>query len=276
MLRAASIGQKPFAKDGFIRHLPLFLSEHDGVPQPAGHRRRCRSATSIKKIEQPSAAEKAAFYAGCLIDFAYPEMGEAVVKVLNKAGIEVVFPEGQTCCGAPARYSGAYEVAAQNAKDNIEALLARGCELRGLRLPHLHRRAEARLHRTFESLGMTDALPRGPQLWRPRSWTSPPWSGSWWTKAGLTSRTASSLGKFTYHDSCHLKRTLRRRPDAAQAAAAGRLRAHGDVRVRHVLRHGRLLLPQAAGALGADPGAQAGEHQEDRRAPGAHRLSRAA
>ena len=47
------------------------------------------------------------------------------MKILNKAGIEVVFPDEQTCCGAPARYSGAYEVAAQNAKDNIDALLAR-------------------------------------------------------------------------------------------------------------------------------------------------------
>ena len=85
-----------------------------------------------------------AFYAGCLIDFAYPETGEAVVKVLNKAGIEVVFPEEQTCCGAPARFSGAYEVAAGNATANIDALLQDDVTLRGLRLPHLHRRAEAR------------------------------------------------------------------------------------------------------------------------------------
>ena len=69
------------------------------------------------KLEQPKTKQKAAFYAGCLIDFAYPETGEAVVKILNKAGIEVVFPEKQTCCGAPARYSGAYEVAAQNAQN---------------------------------------------------------------------------------------------------------------------------------------------------------------
>ena len=68
------------------------------------------------RIAQPlGLPEKAAFYAGCLIDFAYPEMGEAVVKLLNKAGIQVVFPAEQTCCGAPARYSGAYDVAARNA-----------------------------------------------------------------------------------------------------------------------------------------------------------------
>ena len=34
----------------------------------------------IKKIKQPKCAEKAAFYGGCLVDFAYPEMGESVVK----------------------------------------------------------------------------------------------------------------------------------------------------------------------------------------------------
>jgi L-lactate dehydrogenase complex protein LldF len=70
-------------------------------------------------------------------------MGESLVKILNKAGIEVVFPEGQTCCGAPARYSGAYEVAAQNANDNIKALLAGRCNLCRLGMPDLHRSVEA-------------------------------------------------------------------------------------------------------------------------------------
>ncbi len=91
MLRAASIAQKPFAKDGFIRHLPMFLSdmtEFRSLPTIADEPFRDR----IKKIKQPKCAEKAAFFGGCLVDFAYPEMGESVVKVLNKAGIEVIPP----------------------------------------------------------------------------------------------------------------------------------------------------------------------------------------
>ncbi len=101
MLRAASIAQKPFAKDGFIRHLPMFLSEMTefrSLPAIADEPFRDR----VKKIKQPKCAEKAAFFGGCLVDFSYPEMGESVVKVLNKAGIEVIFPEGQNCCGAQA------------------------------------------------------------------------------------------------------------------------------------------------------------------------------
>ncbi len=134
MLRAASLAQKPFAKDGFIRHLPLFLAdlaESRSLPAIA----EVPFRDTFNTIAQPPAGRKAMFFAGCLIDFAYPEMGDAVVKVLNKAGIQVVFPMGQTCCGAPARYSGAYEVAARNAMDNIKALLAEDVDTSSPRAP---------------------------------------------------------------------------------------------------------------------------------------------
>jgi L-lactate utilization protein LutB len=61
MMRAAYIGQKPFAKDGFIRHLPMFLSnmtENRSLPAIAEVPFRDR----IKQIKQPKCAEKAAFY----------------------------------------------------------------------------------------------------------------------------------------------------------------------------------------------------------------------
>ena len=42
----------------------------------------------------------------CIIDTLYPEIGEAVVSVLENAGVEVAFPRGQTCCGQPAFNAG--------------------------------------------------------------------------------------------------------------------------------------------------------------------------
>ena len=42
----------------------------------------------------------------CIIDTLYPETGEAVVRVLEKAGVNVSFPPGQTCCGQPAFNAG--------------------------------------------------------------------------------------------------------------------------------------------------------------------------
>ena len=38
----------------------------------------------------------------CIIDSLYPDIGEAVVKVLERVGARVEFPAAQTCCGQPA------------------------------------------------------------------------------------------------------------------------------------------------------------------------------
>jgi L-lactate dehydrogenase complex protein LldE len=38
----------------------------------------------------------------CIMDTLYPQTGESVVRVLERAGVKVDFPSGQTCCGQPA------------------------------------------------------------------------------------------------------------------------------------------------------------------------------
>jgi len=206
MLRAASVAQKPFANEGYIRHLPFFLSgtcEFRSLPAIAEKPFRDR----FPKLSQPKSQEKAALYAGCLIDFAYPETGEAVVKVLNKAGIEVVFPEKQTCCGAPARYSGAYEVAAQNAGDNIEALLAEDVKYVVSACPTCTVALKQEFARTFESLAMTEKLARAAEL-SAKVIDFSSLAAKLVAERRLTLKKGADLGKITYHDSCHLKRTL--------------------------------------------------------------------
>ena len=206
MMRAASIGQIPFAKDGFIRHLPMFLSnmtENRSLPAIADVPFRDR----IKKIKQPKCAEKAAFYGGCLIDFAYPEMGEAVVKVLNKAGIEVIFPEGQTCCGAPARYSGAYEVAAQNGSDNIKALLAEDVKYVVSACPTCTVALKHDFAAHLEAVGRTDELPAAKEL-AAKTWDFSTLASMLLEQGRLKLKKGIEPTQFSYHDSCHFKRTL--------------------------------------------------------------------
>lgn len=208
MLRAASVAGKPFSKGSkFIRHLPLFLADlTDGRSLPAIAAKPLRD--TIKKIRQPAGLkERAVFYAGCLIDFAYPEMGEALVRILNKGGIEVVFPDDQTCCGAPARYSGAYEVAAKNAVDNIEALLAERADYVVSACPTCTVALEHEFIATFQSLGQSQNMARAREL------SAKVIDFSTLVKklvdeGRLTLKEGETLGKITYHDSCHLKRTM--------------------------------------------------------------------
>ncbi|HEY2253143.1 MAG TPA: heterodisulfide reductase-related iron-sulfur binding cluster, partial [Planctomycetaceae bacterium] len=35
----------------------------------------------------------------CYIDQFYPQVGMATVEVLERQGVEIDFPEAQTCCG---------------------------------------------------------------------------------------------------------------------------------------------------------------------------------
>ena len=57
-------------------------------------------------MQSQAAPVKASLFVTCIIDQLYPEVGEAVVRVLRRLGVELDFPAGQTCCGQPAFNSG--------------------------------------------------------------------------------------------------------------------------------------------------------------------------
>jgi L-lactate dehydrogenase complex protein LldE len=57
-----------------------------------------------KKFAAPP--RRVALFVTCMVDMLYPEVGMAAVELLERQGIEVVFPEEQTCCGQPAFNAG--------------------------------------------------------------------------------------------------------------------------------------------------------------------------
>lgn len=54
---------------------------------------------------------KVALFIPCYVDLINPEVGVSVVRVLRKLGVEVAYPQGQTCCGQPAFNSGFFDEA---------------------------------------------------------------------------------------------------------------------------------------------------------------------
>jgi L-lactate dehydrogenase complex protein LldE len=137
----------------------------------------------------------------CILDTLYPETGEAVVRVLQKAGASVSYPPGQTCCGQPAFNAGLREQARKMAIQTIRAfepfpgpvVVPSGSCASMIRhsyaelfrddpkwLPH----AQALADRTYEfSEFLVDVL-------------------------GVIDLNAQFNGKLTYHSSCHLLREL--------------------------------------------------------------------
>ena len=67
-------------------------------------------------------SETVQLFITCIVDTLYPETGEAVVRVLNRAGMRVEFPAEQTCCGQPAFNAGMRQQARQMAQFTMQIL----------------------------------------------------------------------------------------------------------------------------------------------------------
>ena len=59
------------------------------------------------------------FYGTCLVDLFFPDAGMAGIQLLESAGVKVIFPEGQTCCGQPAFNCGYWEEARDVARAQV-------------------------------------------------------------------------------------------------------------------------------------------------------------
>jgi L-lactate dehydrogenase complex protein LldE len=56
-------------------------------------------------------ARRVSLFVTCIVDQIFPQVGLAMVRVLEELGYSVDFPEAQTCCGQPAFNSGHWEEA---------------------------------------------------------------------------------------------------------------------------------------------------------------------
>jgi len=59
------------------------------------------------------------FFATCLVDLMYPRAGLAGMQLIDREGVEVIFPQDQTCCGQPAFNSGYREEARRVARSQL-------------------------------------------------------------------------------------------------------------------------------------------------------------
>jgi len=71
-------------------------------------------------IKVSGAKGTAAFFTGCMINYIYPQVGDAVVKLLTSNKFNVIIPAGQHCCGTPAYTSGDVDTAVELSKAVVD------------------------------------------------------------------------------------------------------------------------------------------------------------
>lgn len=62
------------------------------------------------------------FFTGCMINYMYPEIGEALLKILKFMGVSVHIPADQGCCGLPAISAGDGATVEELSRRNLAAL----------------------------------------------------------------------------------------------------------------------------------------------------------
>ncbi|GAB4480769.1 MAG: (Fe-S)-binding protein [Anaerolineales bacterium] len=137
----------------------------------------------------------------CIIDTLYPEIGKAVVKVLNRVGKKVEFPPGQTCCGQPAFNAGLRAQARPIAMHTIKTFERTHGDIV---IPSGSCASMIRHH--YQELFGDDPL------WRERaqSFSSRVYEFTEYLvdRLGIVDLGARFPHKITYHSSCHLLREL--------------------------------------------------------------------
>jgi L-lactate dehydrogenase complex protein LldE len=63
---------------------------------------------------------KISLFVPCFVDMFYPQVGVSMVKIFERLGHEVDFPENQTCCGQPAFNAGYWDEARSVAEKSLE------------------------------------------------------------------------------------------------------------------------------------------------------------
>lgn len=152
----------------------------------------------INTVAAPKA--RVAFYTGCMLNYVYPESGEAIVKILKAHNVEVVIPAKQSCCGTPAFTSGDYQVGRYLAEENVKLLAAgnydgiiTGCASCGAALKHEY--------------GAIIEDPEIKQLWENMSEKVKDIT-EFVVSEGIKQDLREVRAKITYHDPCHLVRGM--------------------------------------------------------------------
>jgi glycolate oxidase iron-sulfur subunit len=113
-------------KDGKpLRHLPDFASVFTGGLSVPALSRPFLSRRLGQQISPPKGIKvhgQVAFFPGCAFEYFLADAGESIALGLAKAGFEVVYPRGLTCCGLPVRAAGDLTTAQDMARRNIAAL----------------------------------------------------------------------------------------------------------------------------------------------------------
>ncbi|MHB9053648.1 MAG: (Fe-S)-binding protein [Thermoleophilia bacterium] len=157
-----------------------------------------------------SSARRVALFPGCATSLFYQQTAAAAVRVLARAGMDVVFPRGLGCCGQPLRSIGETAAAESLARKNLDILgrchagtVVTVCSSCALTLARAASRQEAEfqvsdIHALLAGMRTGGAPPAEPATTSDMKLAGP----------GTADPLPPARTRVAWHDPCHLGRGL--------------------------------------------------------------------
>ncbi len=110
--------EKHRAPKGFLKTVSSRFDEKFVLPELSKESFRDK-VPEVIDVKNPQAT--VVFFTGCSVNYFYPEVGDDLLYVLKKNDVQVITPKNQNCCGMPVMVHGDIETARELARKNIDA-----------------------------------------------------------------------------------------------------------------------------------------------------------
>jgi len=155
----------------------------------------------VVKVE--GAVMQVAFFTGDSLNYFYPETGQDLIEVLVANKIEVHIPKGQNCCGVPVLVHGDIETVRTLARNNIDTFEATGC---AYLITGCGSCGGAWQHDYTEILAADPVYGPKAAYWAKRTFDI----STFLTRVIKLRQPKGRIERtVTYHDSCHLKKSMK-------------------------------------------------------------------
>lgn len=173
-----------------VRPLRSLVPHRDGLGHPRAH---------------------VAFFPGCMLSYVYPEAGAAVVETLRANNVRVSMPDDMGCCGTPMLVNGDFDTATLLAERVIKALGERKYDAIITACPT----CGSALRERYELLPLSSEARRTWEGFRDNVIDF----SRYLAETGLHRNMVARERTVTYHDSCHMVRSMKAKAEPRELLA---------------------------------------------------------
>jgi len=151
---------------------------------------------------------RVAIFIGCLANYNYTTIGDSLMEILERLGIDAFIPKDQLCCSAPAYFTGDFYTVETLSKKNIEYFESFIDEVEAIIIPEAT--CSAMISHDWEvfftNQGMQDWAYRAREL-NKKIFMATQWLEQKTNLKEMLAKKGKSLSEtITYHDACHAKK----------------------------------------------------------------------